>query len=75
MSGSERVGISRPIGAALLHSCATPAARRAHEANCLAIAIRINPVDRVLEHSEGTIVVFRSDEDEPIGLRDRGGTS
>jgi len=61
--------------AQLLHAAHARGAAVAHEANCLAMPFRINPVDRVLEHSGGTIVVFRSDEDEPIGLRDRGGPS
>ena len=36
---------------------------------------RINPVDGVLEHRRGPVIVFRGDEDEAIGLRDRGGPS
>src|SRR5882724_3167249 len=46
-----------------------------HEASGLAIPLRINPVDGVLEHRWGSVVVFRRDEDEPVGLRDLGGPS
>jgi len=39
----------------------------------LAIPLWINPVDGVLEHRCRSVVVFRGDEDEAVGLRDRGG--
>src|SRR5713226_9001998 len=42
---------------------------------CFAIPLRINPVDGVLEHCRGSVVVFRGVEDEAVGLRDRGGPS
>src|SRR6202040_3931875 len=35
----------------------------------------IDPVDRVLEHRGGAVVVLGRDEDEAVGLRDRGGPS
>src|SRR6266581_2524481 len=45
----------------------------AHEASRLAIPLGIDPVDRVLEHRGGAVIVLWGDEDEAVGLRDRGG--
>src|SRR6202790_4877035 len=47
----------------------------AHEASRLAIPLGIDPVDRVLEHRGGAVVILGGDEDEAVGLRDRGGPS
>src|SRR5207302_4826459 len=47
----------------------------AHEGGRLAIPLGIDPVDGVLEHRGGPVVVFGGDEDEAVGLRDRGGPS
>src|SRR5207302_4613412 len=41
----------------------------------LAIPLGVDPVDRVLEHRGRTVIVLRGDEDEAVGLRDRGGPS
>src|ERR1700737_3058876 len=35
----------------------------------------IDPVDRVLKHRGGAVVILRGDEDKAVGLRDRGGPS
>src|ERR1700738_4719395 len=35
----------------------------------------MNPVDRVLEHRGWAVVILWGDEDETVGLRDRGGPS
>ena len=53
--------------------CVRPCGAVAHEASRLAMPLRIDPVDGVLEYRRGSVVVFRGDEDEAVGLRDRGG--
>src|SRR5882724_66818 len=59
--------------AELLHAARAPNVAVAHERRRLAIPLRIHPVDRVLEHGWGAVVVFRGDEDEAVGLSDGGG--
>src|SRR6266850_2254993 len=61
-------GFTELLDAAGAHSGAI-----AHEANRFAIPLGIDPVDRILEHRGGSVVIFGGDEDETVGLRDRSG--
>jgi hypothetical protein len=47
----------------------------AYEAGGFPIPLRIDPVDRVLQHGGGAGVVLGRDEDETVGRRDCGGPS
>src|ERR1700730_7324101 len=51
-------------------ACA-PSRAIAYEASRLAIPLGIDPVDRVLEHRGGSVVILGGDEDEAVGLCDR----
>src|SRR5258706_1806392 len=43
-----------------------------HKGGRLVVPLRINPVERVLEHRRGTVVVFWRDEDEAVRPGDFG---
>src|SRR6266481_6045251 len=64
---------NRAAVAELLHAARAPYVAVAHERRGLAIPLGIHPVDGVLEHRWGAVVVFRGDEDEAVGLSDGGG--
>src|SRR6476661_7744222 len=59
----------------MLHASRAHGGAIAHEGSRLAIPLRINPVDGVLERRGGSVIVFRGDEAETSGLCDRGAPS
>src|SRR5712672_929505 len=61
--------------AELLDAACSHGGAIAHETYRLAIPLGIDPVDRVLEHRGGAVIILGGDEDEAVGLRDRGGPS
>src|SRR6266850_1609986 len=69
--GDESLISRRP--SELLDAAGAHGGAIAHEANRLAIPLGIDPVDRILEHRGGSVVIFGRDEDETVGLRDRSG--
>src|SRR5258706_16136700 len=54
-------GFPELLDAARAHSAAV-----AYEGSRLAIPLRINPVNRVLQHSRRAEIIFRSDENKPV---------
>ena len=60
--------------AQLLDAAGARDAAIAPESSRLTVPLRINPVERGLEHRSGAVVVFWGDEDEAVGLRDRAGS-
>src|SRR3981189_1158816 len=61
--------------AELLDAACSHGGAIAHETYRLAIPLGIDPVDRVLEHRGGSVIILGGDKDEAVGLRDRGGPS
>src|SRR6266481_3521498 len=51
----------------LLDGASAHGAAVAYERSRLAIPLRVNPVDRVFEHCGCAVVVFRRDENKPVG--------
>ena len=75
MSESARAESRSPLSGAAGHAARAHRGAIAYEASRLAIPLGIDPVDRVLEHRGSAVVIFGSDEDKAVGLRDRRGPS
>src|ERR1700745_1597418 len=59
--------------AELLDAASAHGAAITHKGGRLSVPLRINPVERVLEHRRGPIIVFRRDEDEAVRPGNFGG--
>src|SRR6266404_4779210 len=59
--------------AELLDAASARSTAVTHKSSRLAVPLRINPVERVLEHRSGPVVIFRRDEDEAVRTGDFGG--